>query len=355
MNSSFIFPNTLGITPKTITNIFSLKTKYHSTRQLDSCSTRKPWQPLRATARVSTYLKCGGKFNIQNCCVAPLTPLFLNPLTPRYCVAAFTLIELMAATTVLSVVLLMMVGMQDQMSKAWSNANRRTDATREARAASLLMISDFSFPIIRGNQSSGTKDQIANSTTNKGVPFIYSSDGTGNALTIPDQQPGSSYYFCVAPARVRANSSGDLALVGYYVAKDTFTNANGFTNDSYNLHRYFRPASNAWTNLTNWFSNKTAGNLFPEIHPTNDDILAKNVAGFRILFYNNSNKPITNGVNYTNAGGGGGSYAGNKMQISLTIYPEDTAQKLKLNDWTNSDNVRRLARSFEFRVDSPRE
>ena len=32
----------------------------------------------------------------------------------------FTLIELMAATTVLSVILLMMVGMQDQMSKAWA-------------------------------------------------------------------------------------------------------------------------------------------------------------------------------------------------------------------------------------------
>ena len=344
MNSSFISPNTLEITPKTIANIFYVKTKYHSTKQLDSCSTQKPWQPLRATARVSTSRERG-----------ILTPSSPNPLTPRYCVAAFTLIELMAATTVLSVVLLMMVGMQDQMSKAWSNANRRTDATREARAAYLLMISDFSFPIIRGNQSSGTKDQIADSTTNKGLPFIYSRDGTSNALTIPDQQLGSSLFFCVAPARVRANSSGDLALVGYYVAKDTFTNANGFTNDSYNLHRYFRPASNAWTNLNNWFSNKTAGNLFPNIHPTNDDILAKNVAGFRILFYNNANKPITNGVNYTNAGGGGGSFTGNKMQISLTIYPEDTAQKLKLSDWTNSDNVRRFARSFEFRVDSPRE
>jgi type II secretory pathway component PulJ len=338
MNCSFISPNTLEITPKTIANIFYVKTKYHSTRQLDSCSTRKPWQPLRATARVSTSLNCGARPENAG---------------PAQC--SFTLIELMAATTVLSVVLLMMVGMQDQMSKAWSNANRRTDATREARAASLLMISDFSFPILRGNQSSTSRDQIADSTTNKGLPFIYSRDGTSNALTIPDQQLGSSLYFCVAPYRVRANSSGDLALVGYYVAKDTFTNANGFAYDSYNLHRYFRPASNAWTNLTNWFSNKAAGNLFPNIHPTNDDILAKNVAGFRILFYNNSTKPITNGVNYTNTGGGGGSYTGNKMQISLTIYPEDTAQKLKLNDWTNSNNVRRFARSFEFRVDSPRE
>jgi uncharacterized protein (TIGR02599 family) len=66
--------------------------------------------------------------------------------------AAFTLIELMAATTVLSVVLLMMVGMQDQMSKAWSNANRRTDATREARAACLLMARDLSTFSVRINR-----------------------------------------------------------------------------------------------------------------------------------------------------------------------------------------------------------
>jgi uncharacterized protein (TIGR02599 family) len=57
---------------------------------------------------------------------------------------SFTLIELMAASTVLSVVLLMMVGMQDQMSKAWSNANRRTDANREARVYAAVVPSGCS-------------------------------------------------------------------------------------------------------------------------------------------------------------------------------------------------------------------
>ena len=58
-----------------------------------------------------------------------------DPSAVSFGESSFTLIELMAATSVLSVVLLMMVGMQDQMSRAWSNSNRRTDATREARAA----------------------------------------------------------------------------------------------------------------------------------------------------------------------------------------------------------------------------
>jgi len=73
-----------------------------------------------------------------------------RPLRPWREQSAFTLIELMAATTVLSIILLMMVGMQDQMSKAWSNSNRRTDATREARAACLLMSRDLSTFAMRG-------------------------------------------------------------------------------------------------------------------------------------------------------------------------------------------------------------
>ena len=50
---------------------------------------------------VSTPYSCRGRergenFNIQNRRVSPLTPSSLNPLTPRYCVAAFTLVELLA-------------------------------------------------------------------------------------------------------------------------------------------------------------------------------------------------------------------------------------------------------------------
>ena len=46
--------------------------------------------------RVSPSRNRGEKFNIQNRRVSPLTPSSLNPLTPRYCVAAFTLVELLA-------------------------------------------------------------------------------------------------------------------------------------------------------------------------------------------------------------------------------------------------------------------
>jgi|GEM_PF-687794 len=284
-----------------------------------------------------------------------LTPSSLNPLTPRYCVAAFTLIELMAATTVLSVILLMMVGMQDQMSKAWANANRRTDATREARAAASLLATDFAFPFTRGKRNpSNARDQMADSTTNNGVPFCYSSNGTGSGITIPNQLAGSACLFAAATQRPQGGSSGDLALVGYYVAKRSWTNVNGFTNDSYNLHRYFRPASNAWTNLSNWFNTQDPKNLFPDVNPAADDVLAKNVAGFQIIFFTDTAKPITNGINYS-IESSGNPYPGNKMQISIDIYPDDAAQKFTSDPtWANPTNIKRSSRTYEFRIDSPR-
>jgi len=269
---------------------------------------------------------------------------------------SFTLVELMAATTVLSFVLLLMVGMQDQMSRAWSNANQRTDATREARSACNLMAADFSFPIVRGNSSLTSKDQIADSTTNFGLPFLYSSNGANLGFSIPGQQSNSSAFFCVTSQRSRGTTNPvDLALVGYYVASSSNTNVNGFVTESYNLHRYYCPAPNAWSNLVNWFATKSAASLFTNVSPNNDDILARNVANFRVVFYYNSSKPITNGVNYTNAGGGQ-PYTGNKMQVSLDIYPGDVAQKFpSLNNWLNPTNIQRFARAYEFRVDSPRE
>ena len=266
--------------------------------------------------------------------------------------AAFTLIELMAATTVLSVILLMMVGMQDQMSKAWANANRRTDATREARSAAILMAADLTCPIFRSPTNKSKKDQFADSLINKGLPFVYSSNGTGSGLSISNIQSGSSCLFFVTPKKITSpNNSSDLALVGYYVGQTSSTNINGFKTTNLNLYRYYVP--NPSTQLSTWFANPTSASLnslFSAID-ANSEILARNVANLQILFYNEGTNPIE-GMNYANTTSMGTIYRGNKIQVSLTLYPEDAAQKFtSLNNWTNSNNITKFSRSFEFRVD----
>jgi len=265
--------------------------------------------------------------------------------------AAFTLIELMAATTVLSIILLMMVGMQDQMSKAWANANRRTDATREARAAVSLMAADLTCPIFRAPTNSSPKDQFADSLITKGLPFVYSSSGAPSGLTIPNLQAGSSCLFFVAPKKTSAKSSSDLALVGYYLGQTNSTNINGFNTTNVNLYRYY--VTNPSTQLSDWFTTKIIGSLFSAIE-ANSEILARNVANLQILFYNEG-QPIVEGLNYENKTSGT-KYRGNKLQIALRLYPEEVSQKFNsLQNWTDSQNIKRHARSFEFRVDCPRD
>ena len=278
-----------------------------------------------------------------------LTPSSLNPLTPRCCVAAFTLIELMAATTVLSIILLMMVGMQDQMSKAWSNSNRRTDATREARAAARMIAADLTGMSFRLNTPNNVREQFAPALTNQGIPYLYSSNGQGS-FTIPNAQSDSAYLFALCNQASRGTNYADIGLVGYYIASSKSTNINGFVVTNYNLHRHYVSTSNAVSNLTSWFSSRSATSLFSGVDPATDDILARNTCNLRITFFGKSNS-VTNGLNYSNIASSSGNYRGNKMQIEWTTYSDDIAQKIALNNWASSTNIKKFGRSFEFRVD----
>jgi len=270
---------------------------------------------------------------------------------------AFTLIELMAATTVLSVVLLMMVGMQDQMSKAWSNANRRTDATREGRAACRLMARDFSYFLVRGTNVQ-RNFMRAPSVMQSPVPFYYFS-GTGGipspSLSMPSNAiANSSYIFGVFPKKKSSSNDSDFSLVGYYIAQTNSTNVNGFTSTNCNLYRYYRTSNDAIVALSNWISAPTPqpNNLFPNISTASDEILARNACNLSIQVYGSTNSK--NGLIYSNnygASAANGIYQGNKIHVELSLYPEEIAQKLpNISTWTNINNIR-SARTFEFNVD----
>jgi len=278
-----------------------------------------------------------------------------RPLRPLREISGFTLIELMAATTVLSIILLMMVGMQDQMAKAWSNSNRRTDATREARAACRLMAQDFSCLVFRSTNSDSAAN-IPAALRKKGVPFLYSSNGIG-PITIPSNQPSASYFFGLSARKPSGSGPEDFGIFGYYIASQRTTNVSGFVTTNYNLYRHYVPASNAVNNLNTWFGSTDPTDLF---NPTNAEILARNTCNLRIIFYNRRDADgkyaVTNGLNYSCESSGTATYfSGNKIQVEISVYPEDFAQRISYTDWAKSENIRKFARSYEFRVDIPRE
>jgi prepilin-type N-terminal cleavage/methylation domain-containing protein len=268
---------------------------------------------------------------------------------------AFTLIELMAATTVLSVILLMMVGMQDQMSKAWSNSNRRTDATREARAACLLMAQDLSTFAMRG-KTFGQYDSFPTNLTTAPVPFYYF-NGSGGGGIAPGGATECAQFFGLIPQAGKSNNTADIALVGYYIASTNQTNVNGFVTSSFNLYRYYIPPSNAVAGIASWLSsaNGTAATLFTNI-AANSEILARNASNLQIKVYGSTNAPVTNGFNFSNVVSTSSKdfYRGNKMGIELSFYPEDSAQKITNSAWMNKTNIQKYARSFEFKIDCPK-
>jgi len=275
-----------------------------------------------------------------------------RPLRPLRVISGFTLIELMAATTVLSVILLMMVGMQDQMSRAWSNANRRTDATREARAACLLMARDLSTFALRGKAFSQF-DSFPTNLTNAAVPFYYTNGSGGIA---PGGAPNCAQFFGLIPQAPKGTDPADIALVGYYIALATNTNVSGFTTTSWNLFRYYIAPSNAAAGIAAWLStpNGKATNLFTNI-AANSEILARNACNLQITIYGSTSAGSgQDGLYYSNNTSTSGFYRGNKMGIELSFYPEDSAQKITNSAWMNATNIQKYARSFEFKIDCPK-
>lgn len=277
---------------------------------------------------------------------------------------AFTLIELMAASTVLSLVLLLMVGMQDQMSRAWGNANRRTDVTREARTALRLMMGDLSRMNLR--QTSFPSNNFT-PIVNAGVPIVLGGmvGANSNPLSIPTWLPNSQYFFGVVSRRPTLSNPSDLAVVGYYIASATNTNVSGISTPAYNLYRYYLPQLSDVTNqLAGWMSGAVSLATPATAGDTNNEVVARNMVGLRISFFGLTSAwtsttdgktyyPVTNGPNFSiEEGKRNYPCTGNRVRIQLIGYPADaTTRFTRLADWTNSANLTRFSRVFELGLD----
>ena len=308
-------------------------------------------RPLRATARP------GNAGREQSVLQSPITNLPFRPLRE---ISGFTLIELMAATTVLSVVLLMMVGMQDQMSKAWANANRRTESTREARAGLRMLTEDFTHYYVRSDFTKGQFSRANyNPITNK-IPIVYFTDASSAAgkLTISNAQPKSQALFFLSQRRPGTNRTSDqLTAVGYYIAWEANTSISGFLTTNYNLYRYVN--TNTVSALINFTNATDVTPLFPKVGATfksNNEILARNAVNLRIYFYPTSSVN-SGGLIYGLEEGTNPAYTGNRCVFEVTTYPDSIANSLlqgNLTSWTSSNNIKRYGRTFEVTMDLER-
>lgn len=178
-----------------------------------------------------------------------MNPVLLSKKSP-----AFTLLELLVAVAVLSLLLVVLLNIVQGTTILWRGAENRVDAYREARAALQVMASD-----LRNILPSTNTDYFrTNLTSSSNVGFLA-------ALPLSAQD---------------ANSKSDICTVGYFLAygnKSPVAGADGRL--SYNLYRYFAESDETFTNLSQ------GAPLFPNVTPANAaraEILARNIVGFQI-------------------------------------------------------------------------
>jgi hypothetical protein len=256
------------------------------------------------------------------------------------------------------------------MSKAWTSANHRTEATREARAGLRMLTEDFIHYYVRDvytNTGNARGNYNPIPITNR-IPMVYFSNasGTVDGLAISNAQPFSQALFFLSQRRPGTNRQADqLSAVGYYIAAYSDTNINGFKTTNYHLFRYIN--TNTYTILQNFMrsTSPSVANLFPSVgtnYPANNEILARNAINLRIYFYPASNIPIDGLIYSLREGSTNASnsiYTGNRCVFQLTTYPETIANSILQSGagqsaWTNTNNIKRYARTFEITMDLER-
>ncbi len=184
---------------------------------------------------------------------------------------AFTLVEMIASMAILTVLLVMMISVLNQASNAWRQSEQKTNAFREARAALLVIGRD-----------------LRSMAQAEGVPTLQwnpSSDVVQLAEPLAPEANSDRLFFVVSTpiGAQESDDSGDLCMVGYYVAYTVDGNSPG-SSSSYKLYRYYMTSSEAVPKLVDLTKNPNT-DFWAEGTYSTDEVLAKNIINFRVTLF----------------------------------------------------------------------
>lgn len=145
----------------------------------------------------------------------------LNSNTPRtLTVCAFTLVEILAAITILAVVLVLLSTILDAISRTWRDGEKRIENFQSGRAIMELISRELSSAVISSNHQ-----LIEN-------PFT-----TAQLITFQVARNADSIFW---QAPLRDSVNGDVCEIGYYLA-----DAGGQGTGPYQLKRFFVPSTHS--------------------------------------------------------------------------------------------------------------
>jgi len=262
----------------------------------------------------------------------------------------------MAASVVVSILLLALVGTIDQMAKAWSRSSQRLDASRELRLALRMMAADLGGAYLRWDASADLQNH---NPINRPIGMRYVTNGSFAGVTF---QPNSHAIFFLTSRQpvtmpTLARAAPDLAAVGYYVAWTSRTNVTGLKSSGYNVHRFYRAGTDLWSSLVTYANTPGAdmASLFP-LSTQNDEIVARNGCNLMVTFHcgtlETTNNEVVRVTEAWDKGTTAPRFWGNRIQMELTVFPEEAVPKLtQAAAWSANANVAKYGRSMEIRLD----
>ena len=191
---------------------------------------------------------------------------------------AFTLAELMIATGITAIIVVMLGTMLGSLLNTASRANQRIDAFRDARAALQMIGRDFSnlVPTQWNIQTSPVPTPTPGPITRPAAYFalenIYTDPAVGN----------QQIYGLVAvkPAGSPTSSLGDVCAVGYYCR---------WEGNRYTLRRFFRDSAHTFGVLQNAASYAADSDLYDlNAADARYDVIAAYVWNFKVAIYDAS-------------------------------------------------------------------
>jgi len=268
---------------------------------------------------------------------------------------SFTLIELMVAAAITTLLLLGMTGIFDQAMKAWRLSARRADAEREVRAALTQVKRDLSSLVVNSNLPIAYNQSRINGT------FINVASSGSLQLQVANHPPktgpqgqdwsnASVVLFFATTGGSDSGNAGDLSGVGYYVTWDTNSNQG---RGAWNLYRRYQRPVDLLAGLQARIANPTIGPY--HINTLSEpELVGANVFNFwaqLVAINTNAGGSASNIVSHSSLQVGTNVTVRPKyVQLELTAYGSEQVRGFQKTDWFNTNNIAKFGRSFIWRV-----
>lgn len=268
---------------------------------------------------------------------------------------AFTLVELMISTALLTFMALLLFSVLEATATLWRNNEARVESFREARAGLNLMAREIS-------------QTFADPAAALPVMVINPSPTRINQPASIERDPvwGGRIFFLATiagGAQASGENRSDLCALGYYLAftRDVTAfspDAQGAGHSSYKVYRHFRSSNPTFEALQ---ASLAPGGIFlPSPTPAGDEVLARNITRLEIRLFERLRDASTGDFIRLQEVDLSTGWPVTKrpamIEISLTALNEDTAAKLTSQDqWKDHSSLlqKRESQRFVTRIKFP--